>query len=299
MSRSFILGPLLALMLLAPSAQGQSYGPAKTDWTTPIAPFRIADNLYYVGSKDLASYLIVTPAGDILINSSLKTSPPLIEESIRQLGFHLRDVKILLISHAHFDHDAGSAKLLRDTGAKYMVMDADVPVVQSGGRTDFAYPSDHYPRAHVNRVLHDGDEVWLGNAVLVAHRTPGHTRGCTTWTMRATLDGKPRNVVIVGSWNVNSGFRLTDRPGHPASYPGIADDYARAFAVLKSLPCDIFLGAHGSYFHMLAKLDRMRSGVGESAWIDPAGYQAAVAERQSAFEAELKRQQRGGEIKPL
>jgi metallo-beta-lactamase class B len=174
-----------------------------------------------------------------------------------------------------------------------------VPVVQSGGRKDFAYPDSHYPSAHVNRILHDGDEVRLGSAVLVAHKTPGHTRGCTTWTMQATLDGKLRNVVIVGSWNVNSGFRLTDRPGHPASYPGIADDYARTFAVLKSLPCDIFLGAHGSYFHMLAKLDRMKSGGGESVWIDPAGYQAAVAERQNAFEVELKRQQDGGEIKPL
>jgi metallo-beta-lactamase class B len=298
MSRSFTLGPLFALLLLAPLGQAQSYGPAKADWTTPIAPFRIADNLYYVGSKDLASYLIVTPAGDIL-NSSLKVSPPLIEDSIRQLGFHQRDVKILLISHAHFDHDAGSAKILRDTGAKYMVMDADVPVVQSGGRKDFAYPSDHYPPAHVSRILHDGDEVRLGNAILTAHKTPGHTRGCTTWTMQTTLDGKPQNVVIVGSWNVNSGFRLTDRPGHRASYPGIADDYARTFAVLKSLPCDIFLGAHGSYFNMLDKLDKIKAGAGESVWIDPEGYRTAVAQRQQAFEKELKRQQEGGEIKPL
>jgi metallo-beta-lactamase class B len=299
MFRSLILTPIVAVLLLVPRAGGQSYGPAKAAWTTPIGPFRIADNLYYVGSKDLASYLVVTPAGDILINSSLTTSPPLIENSIRQLGFSVQDVKILLISHAHFDHDAGSTKLLRDTRAKYMVMDADVPVVQSGGRNDFAYPGDHYPQAHVDRILHDGDQVRLGNATLVAHKTPGHTRGCTTWTMQTTLDGKPRNVVIVGSWNVNTGFRLTDRPGHPASYPGIAADYAHTFAVLKSLPCDIFLGAHGSYFNMLAKLDRMKSGAGDSVWIDPAGYQAAVTERRQAFEAELKRQQDGGAIQPL
>ena len=281
----------LAVLLLAPLTRAQSYGPAHPEWTTPIAPFRIADNLFYAGSKDLASYLIVTPQGDILINSSLKSSPALIEKSIAQLGFHLRDVKILLISHAHFDHDAGSAELLRLTHAKYMVMDADVPVVESGGAKDFAYPSDRYPPAKVDRILHDGDEVRLGNAVLVAHKTPGHTRGCTTWTMRATLDGKPRNVVIVGSWNVNDGFRLVDRPGHPASYPGIAADYAHTFAILRSLPCDIFLGAHGSYFNMLAKLDRTKAGAGESVWIDPDGYRAAVAERQHAFETELKRQQ--------
>jgi metallo-beta-lactamase class B len=281
----------LLLLLVSLPSFAQSFGPGKSDWTTPIAPFKIAENLYYVGSKDLASYLIVTPAGDILINSSLESSPALIEKSIAQLGFHITDVKILLISHAHFDHDAGSAAILRRSGAKYMVMDADVPVVESGGAKDFAYPGDHYPPAKVDRVLHDGDEVRLGGTVLVAHKTPGHTRGCTTWTMRANIDGKPRNVVIVGSWNVNEGFRLIDRPGHPASYPGIAADYQHAFAVLKALPCDVFLGAHGVYFNMLAKLERMKSGEGEIAWIDPEGYKAAVAERERAFLAELKRQQ--------
>jgi metallo-beta-lactamase class B len=200
-------------------------------------------------------------------------------------------VKILLISHAHFDHDGGSAEIKRLTGAKYMVMDSDVPVVESGGRKDFAYPGDHYPPAKVDRILHDGDEVSLGGVVLTAHKTAGHTRGCTTWTMQASVDGKPRDVVIVGSWNVNDGFRLVDRPGHAASYPGIAADYAHTFAVLRGLPCDLFLGAHGSYFNMLEKLDRVKAGAGESVWIDPGGYQRAVAERQQAFEAELKRQQ--------
>jgi metallo-beta-lactamase class B len=278
-------------VLLVPFAHTQSYGPGHPEWTTPIAPFRIADNLYYVGSKDLASYLIVTPAGDILINSSLKSSPPLIAKSIEQLGYHMRDVKILLISHAHFDHDAGSAEILRLTHAKYMVMDADVPVVESGGAKDFAYPGDHYPPAKVDRILHDGSEVRLGGVVLTAHKTPGHTRGCTTWTMTDLSGGKPRNVVIVGSWNVNSEFRLADKPGHPASYPGIAADYEHTFTVLKGLPCDIFLGAHGAYFGMLAKLERAKTGAGDSVWIDPEGYRAAVAEREHAFQTELKRQQ--------
>ena len=289
--RSLHLCVGLVALMLVPFTRAQSYGPAKADWLTPIAPFRIAENLYYVGSRDLASYLIVTPQGDILINSSLKASPPLIRKSIEQLGFHITDVKILLISHAHFDHDAGSAEILRLTHAKYMVMDADVPVVESGGAKDFAYPGDRYPPAKVDRILHDGDEVRLGGTVLVAHKTPGHTRGCTTWTMRANLDGKLRNVVIVGSWNVNAGFRLIDRPGHPASYLGIASDYQRTFAVLKGLPCEIFLGAHGAYFGMLAKLERVKSGAGDSVWIDPEGYRTAVAEREQAFAAELKRQQ--------
>jgi len=215
----------------------------------------------------------------------------MIAKSMDLLGFHMSDVKILLISHAHMDHDAGSAEIIRRTHAKYMVMDGDVPVVESGGAKDFAYPNDRYPPAHVDRILHDGDQVTLGGVTLTAHKTPGHTRGCTTWTMQAISGGKPRNVVIVGSWNVNPGYRLVDSPGHPAFYPGIVADYQHTFAVLRSLPCDIFLGAHGAYFDMLEKLKRAQAGTGESVWIDPDGYKAAVAERQHAFEIELKRQQ--------
>ena len=280
-----------ATAIVAASAPAQSYGAPSPDWTQPVTPFRIADNLYYVGSRGLASYLITTPAGDILINSSLTNSPPLIRASIQQLGFHMSDIKVLLISHAHFDHDAGSAEIIKETHAKYMVMDGDVPTVQSGGAADFAYPDDRYPPTHVDRALHDGDKVTLGGTTLTAHKTAGHTRGCTTWTFQTTLNGKPQNVVIVGSWNVNPGFRLVDRPGKPASYPGIADDYRRGFVTLASLPCDIFLGAHGDYFHMNAKLARIKAGAGEEVWIDPDGYKTTVAERQRAFERELARQQ--------
>jgi len=280
---------LLGLYLLAGQASAQAL--ANPDWLTPIAPFHIAGNLYYVGSKDLASYLIVTPKGLILINSSFKESVPLIRSSVEQLGFKFKDIKILLISHAHADHDAGSAEVIRETHAKYMVMDGDVPVVESGGATDFAYGKDPYEPAKVDRVLHDGDLVTLGGSVLTAHKTAGHTRGCTTWTLQATEAGRELNVVIVGSWNVNPGFRLVDHPGQPASYPGIAADYQRTFMQLKALPCDIFLGAHGMYFGMLAKLDRIKSGAKENVWIDHPGYLAAVAEREQAFETELKRQQ--------
>jgi metallo-beta-lactamase class B len=288
MVKAWLKSWMWILFLLPASA----YAAPNPEWTTPIAPFRIGDNLYYVGSKDLASYLVVTPKGDILINSSLESSPALIKKSVEQLGFHFSDIKILLISHAHSDHDAGSAEVKRLTGAKYMVMDGDVAVVESGGAKDFAYPKDLYPVTKVDRVLHDGDEVRLGDAVLVAHKTPGHTRGCTTWTMRTMLEGKPRDVVIVGSWNVNPGFRLVDRTGKPASYPGIAADYERTFVVLKKLPCDVFLGAHGAYFGMLEKLDRVKVD-GQSVWIDPDGYKAAVTERELAFKEELKRQEGG------
>jgi metallo-beta-lactamase class B len=285
---TFIVG--LTLLGSAPGYPAP-HSIAQPDWTTPIAPFEITDHLYYVGSSGLASYLIVTPAGNILINSSLETSPALIRKSIEQFGFRYSDTRILLISHAHWDHDAGSAAILRPTHARYMVMDADVPVVESGGAKDFAYPHDRYPPAKVDRILHDGDHVQLGGVVLVAHKTPGHTRGCTTWTLRTPDQGRLVNVVIVGSWNVNPGFRLVSRPGKPASYPGIADDYRKTFAALKALPCDVFLGAHGAYFDMAAKLARAKAGAGQSVWIDPEGYQKAVADKQKEFEAELRKQQ--------
>ena len=278
-----------AILLLLTGMEARSQ--ENPQWTTPIAPFRMIGNLYYVGSQDLAAYLVVTPAGNVLINSNLESSVPQIRQSIKQLGFRFSDVKILLISHAHFDHAAGSAAIKQLTGAQYMVMDGDVPVVESGGRVDFAYGSgSHYPPAKVDRVLHDGDEVRLGGTVLVAHKTPGHTRGCTTWTMQVEEHGRPLQAVIVGSWNVNAGFRLVDTPMRKASYPGIATDFAHTFAELRTLPCDVFLGAHGSYFNMLSKRSRSGARNSESVWIDPEGYRLAVAERERAFQVELRRQ---------
>ncbi len=261
-------------------------------WTEALPPFHIAGNLYYVGSADLASYLIVTPSGNILINSSLTSSPRLIQASIEKLGFRFSDTKILLIGHAHYDHCAGSAEILRLTGAKYMVMDEDVPVVESGGKADFqngSEPDQQYPPAKVDRVLHDGDEVRLGGAVLTAHKTAGHTRGTTTWTLDETEAGKLLHVVIVGSPNVNPGYRLTGP--HP-SYPGIAEDFARGFAVLRSLPCDVFLGSHGLYFGMQAKLARLKAE-GFRVFVDPEGYRSYIAEREATFKRELKRQKDG------
>lgn len=245
-------------------------------------------NIYYVGSRGLASYLITTPAGNILINSNLKTSVPLIRESIEKLGFRFSDVKILLISHAHFDHDGGSAEVKKLTGAKYMVMDADVSVVESGGKSDFQYGDDAtllYLAATVDRVLHDGDEVKLGDTALTAHKTAGHTRGCTTWTLKVREAGKTYDVVIVGSPNVNPGYKLVDN----ARYPEITDDYTHGFRVLKSLPCDVFLGAHGSYYDMEAKYARLKAA-GANPYIDPEGYKSYIAEREQAFLSELQKQ---------
>jgi len=258
------------------------------EWTEPFPAHKIADNLYYVGSKGLASYLITTPQGNIIINSSLESSVPLIKASVEKLGFKFGDTKILLISHSHWDHDAGSAAVKKETGAQYMVMDADVPVVESGGKEDFQYwnqPNTLYPPAKVDRVLHDGDTVKLGGVTLTAHKTPGHTKGCTTWTFQTTDKGKTYNVVIIGSPNVNAGYKLVNN----TRYPEIAKDYETTFRVLKSLPCDIFLGAHGDYYGLLAKYPKLQAG-GANPFVDPAGYKAYVAEREQAFRAELKKQ---------
>lgn len=267
-------------------------------WTTPLAPFRIADNLYYVGSQDLAAYLVTTSAGNILINANLPSSPPQIKASVERLGFRWKDTKILLNGQAHFDHSGGSAAVLRETNAKLMVMEYDAGVVESGGKTDFLHASGSvptYPAAHVDRVLHDGDTVTLGGTTLTAHRTGGHTRGCTTWTMRVHLPGEPaemrRNVVIVGGYTMWSDFRLVDTPKHPASYPGIADDFRHTFALYKALPCDVFLADHGEHFGLLAKLARMPKE-GDEVWVDPEGYRTTIEEGERAFEKYLAEQQR-------
>jgi metallo-beta-lactamase class B len=277
---------LLVLLLASPATSALAQGNA--DWTEAFPPFRIAGNLYYVGSKGLANYLITTPQGHILINSDLEANVPLIKASVEKLGFKFGDIKILLISHAHWDHNAASATIKKLTGASYMVMDADVPNVESGGKTDFQYGNNadnRYPPTTVDRVLHDGDPVKLGDALLVAHLTPGHTKGCTTWTMKVRDAGQTYDVVIVGSPNVNPGYKLVNN----SAYPAIAADYERMFAVLKALPIDIFLGAHGDYFGMKEKYARMEPGA-PNPFIDPDGYKTFVAQKERDFRDELARQ---------
>ena len=280
---------MLGLFLATPSAQ------AADTFLTPFPAHHVVANIYYVGSKGQANYLITTPAGNILINSGVKESPPMIRDSIEKLGFKYSDTKILLISHSHYDHDAGSAQVIKDTGAKYEVMDADVPVVESGGKLDFNYGDkggkNLYPPTKVDRVLHDGDTVSLGGTVLTAHKTPGHTKGCTTWTMQVRDGGKTLNVVFVGSPNVNPGYILVGNK----KYPNIAQDYEKTFQVLKSLPADVFLGAHGDYYGMGAKYAKLTRG-GPNPFIDPDGYKAYVADREAAFRKELARQEAGGKL---
>jgi|SRR5579875_1281911 len=254
-------------------------------WNRPIAPYRVIANLYYVGTNYLASFLITTPEGDILINPDYEQSVPVIRRSVEKLGFRFSDIKIILISHAHDDHAAGCALAKKWSGAKLMVMEGDVAEVESGGAHDFQY-HQHWAPVTVDRVLKDSDKVILGGVTLVAHLTPGHTRGCTTWTTQVQENGRLYHVVIVGSPNVNPGYKLTGNK----EYPEIAADYEKTFRVLASLPCDVFLGAHGIYYDMDAKLKQLGTG-GGNPFVDPEGYRAYVAERERAFQTELEAQQ--------
>lgn len=286
MLRSLALLSALALGFCA-TAPLSAQTPAS--WTTPVPPHRVAGNLYYVGSKDLASYLITTPDGHILINSSLEESVPLIRDSVEKLGFKFTDIKILLISHAHSDHCAGSAEIKKLTGAQYIVSAQDAPAVESGGATKSRLRVADYlmfPPAKVDRTVTDREEVKLGGSVLVAHLTPGHTPGCTTWTMKVEENGKTLDAVIIGSPNVNPGYILVNNK----TYPGIATDYERTFHILKSLPVDLFLGAHGGYYDMERKVKLLETPGAANPFIDPEGYHRYVDDRKQAFLKELEKQ---------
>jgi metallo-beta-lactamase class B len=275
-------GRLAVLLLLA--TVGALF--AQSDWDEPFPPHRIADNLYYVGSKGLATYLITTSRGHILINSSFERTAPIIRGNVEKLGFKFADIKILLASHAHSDHVAGHALIKELTGARVEVMEGDAKVIATGGKGQYLYDEGWKPCA-VDRVLKDGDTVTLGEATLTARLTPGHTRGCTTWTMKSMDAGKSRNVVIIGSPNVNPGYQLVGN----RDYPEIADDFAKTFRLLKSLLCDIFLGAHGSYYGMEEKFARLQKDPKTNPFVDPEGYRAYVKNREKAFREIRQKQQ--------
>jgi CubicO group peptidase (beta-lactamase class C family)/glyoxylase-like metal-dependent hydrolase (beta-lactamase superfamily II) len=273
---------LFVTLTLAMSAVAQ--GPS--EWYEPFPAHKVVGNVYYVGSKDLATFLITTPEGHILINSGFERTVPLIQKSVESLGFKITDVKILLASHAHSDHVAGLAQLQKLTGAKVYVMRGDDQVIASGGKGQYLYTTSRWDPCKVDRVLEDRDEVKLGGVTLVARLTPGHTRGCTTWIWRVKDGGKQYDVVVIGSPNVNPGFQLVNNK----DYPEIAADFARTFEVLKSLPCDVFLGAHGSYYGMVDRYALLQKGQTD-AFVNPEGYKEYVALKERAFRKTLAAQQ--------
>jgi metallo-beta-lactamase class B len=278
--RAIVL-PILLLSGVAGSSQVREEG------NRPVPPFRIIGNIYYVGADDIASYLITTPAGHFLLNNGYEDTAPLIRDSIEKLGFKPGDVKIMLNGQAHFDHVAGQAEMQKWTGAKIYSSAREVTVLETGGKTDPRWGKEvTYPPVKVDHIVEDGEKVTLGGVTLVAHMTPGHSIGCTTWTMSVTDRPKRYEVVFVGGTSINPGVRFVDRP----TYPGIAEDYARTFRVLRALKCDVFLGAHGGYFGMPAKRERQKQRPDVNPFIDPEGYRAFIDQSEKTYLEQLRRE---------
>ncbi|KQY28877.1 subclass B3 metallo-beta-lactamase [Caulobacter sp. Root1455] len=258
-------------------------------WEEPAEPVRIAGPLYFVGTQGLGVYLITTSDGLVLINTGMPSSGPMIAASIRKLGFKPEDIKVLVTSHAHADHAGGIAYLKDLSGGKLAMMEADIASMEDGGKSDFHYGTDWkvmgFPAAKVDRVLRDGDTVKLGDIVLTALATPGHTRGDTTWTTTIVDGGKAYVVVWPDGMSVNPGYALA---GHP-SYPGIADDFRRTAARLELLKPDIWLVSHTERFDIEGKRTRAKTQ-GVAAWVDPEGYRRYIAAQRQAFEDEMNRE---------
>ena len=273
-----VFSSLLIVALGSLSAARMAAQDPHAAFNKPFPPFKVMDNIYFVGTEELGSFLITTPAGHILINSDFETTVPQIRAAVEKLGFKFTDIKILLGSHAHGDHMEGDALVKELTGAQVVVMDQDVPALSRMTPQGKPHPMD--------RVIHDGEEVKLGGVTLVAHLTPGHTKGCTTWTLKAQDDGKTYNVVILGSIGVNPGYILVNNK----DYPQIADDYVRGFKVLRALPCDVFLASHSRFYGMPEKYAKMKDG-GANPFIDPAGYRAHLDLQEKNFKEKLAEQQ--------
>ena len=249
----------------------------REDQDTAFTPHKIIGNLYYVGTRTLGSFLITTPEGHILINSDYERNVPTVRGSIEQLGFKYTDVKILLGSHAHADHMEGDALVKQLTDATVMAMAEDVPALQKMTPGGKPHPID--------RVLHDGDEVKLGGMTLVAHLTPGHTRGCTTWTFNITEGGKTHSVLIIGSVGVNPGMKLVGN----TDAPQIEQEFERSFKWLRAQHPDIPLGSHPGMYSMNEKFAKLGRG-GASPYVDPAGYTAELDIVEGVFRSVLAQQ---------
>ncbi len=267
---------------------GGSSAQDASNWATPIKPFKIGENLYYVGASDLTAYLLVTKAGLIVLDGGDAATGRQVVANIRTLGFDPAQVKVLLNTHQHFDHAAGLAAIKRAApGLKLYASAADGPIIAAGGRGDPFLKGErfYYEPVKPDEILKDGQKVTLGGWTLTAHVTGGHTKGCTTWTFPVTVAGKVRQALVHCSSSVLAGYRL----GKSETYPGITADFEKSFATWKALPCEVFLGSHGQFFGMDAKRKALDGGKAD-AFVDPAGCAAFYATAEAAFRAELKQQ---------
>jgi metallo-beta-lactamase class B len=273
---------LAAVLLAAATAAAVA---AQQDDNRPAEPFKIAGNLYYVGSSDIGSYLIATPVGHAVIDAGYESTVPIIEANIARLGFKVTDVKYLLNTQAHYDHAAGFAALKKDTGAQLAVSGPDADVIERGGTRDFSFGDAHpFPAVKVDRRLKDGDRVTLGKVTLTANVTPGHTMGCTTWTFTVTENNRELHVVDMCGLTVLDTTRLKGNPG----YPGIVADYERTLAAMRKLPIDIFIGAHAGYYDGREKAARAKANpAGPNPFIDPEGYRRYIDNGEKRFRDRL------------
>jgi metallo-beta-lactamase class B len=255
-------------------------------WEEPEEPVSIVGPIHFVGTKGLGAFLFTTAEGHVLMNTGMPSSGPMILDSVRKLGFKPDDIKLMINGHAHMDHAGAFAWLKQQTGARLAVMREDVAAMESGDRGDFKYADDFlYPGAKVDRVLRDGDTIRMGDVLLTAYHTPGHTRGSTTWVATLVVDGKAYVVAFPDGAGFNPGYRLAKDP----SYPGIADDYRRTHHVLEMLKPDIWLAQHNEYYDLEGKRLRARTE-GVRAWVDPEGYRRFVAAKKRAFEDQVDKE---------
>lgn len=281
----------LLLCLATPAAAQEESRPEEfrppAEWTTPIEPFRIADGLHHVGSAELTAFLLTGEEGHVLIDAPMQENVELVLDNIRQLGFDPGDVQIQLASHGHFDHTGGIASLLAETGAELVLSGPAATLVGDGGRNDFflgdAVP---YAPARADRTLGHLDTVTLGSVELTAHLTPGHTRGCTSWSGEVTIAGEELSFVSICSLTVLPGYRLV---GEGASYPGIAEDFCRSVEHLRSLEPDIFLASHASFMHLRDKREALAAGDAR-AFVDPEGYRRYLDRAAERIEGTLEEQ---------
>lgn len=267
------LGSVLNVHAQAPVSPPED-SPYRTD---PVEPFRIFGNIHFVGvNQHNVSYLITTPAGNILIDTIFEESVPKILDNIKKLGHNPADIKLILTAHAHRDHVGGHALMQEETGGQILAPEEDANAIRTGGKND--HHSASWTPAKVDRIFKDGEQISLGGTVLTAHLTPGHTPGCTTWTMQAEEGGQKYNVVFVCGVKLDVDS-LIDNP----EYPDIARDLAGSFKTLKSLPADVFLGSHGYWYDLGGKIERMKKGEGNQVFIDPEGYRKAIDGWQQQF----------------
>jgi len=282
---------LLLVMLVYPAFAQQAPTPGNADWSKPFPPVHVVGNLYYVGTYDLASYLITTPQGHILINTGLADSVPIILANVEALGFKFSDIKILLATHGHYDHTAGLAEVKRLTGAKMMIEEGDVSVLESGGKTDFRWGDDlnaRFAPVKVDRALKDGEQFTWGGTTLTVHHHPGHSKGASSFSLNITDGGKTYRVLIANMGSINPGVKVSGM----AKYPEITADYARTFHDQKEMKIDIWLASHASQFHLHDKY-KPGDAYDPNRFVDPQGYLRSVEELEKVYRDQLARERAG------